>query len=121
MTTVATFDGELLQWHEAHVRLPDDAPNVISTTRIMDGPVPTWLGNYSIGDPEAVPAILDRQIALGASMAKVYSQMTLPIMKAIVEQAHLRGIPVAGHVPEGLPMDYVLGRLAWTSSRTAKN
>lgn len=109
VTTVATFDGELLQWHEAHVRLPDDAPNVISTTRIMDGPVPTWLGNYSIGDPEAVPAILDRQIALGASMAKVYSQMTLPIMKAIVEQAHLRGIPVAGHVPEGLPMDYVLG------------
>ena len=109
VTTIATFDGELLQWHEAHLRLPTDAPNVISTTRIMDGPVPTWLGNYSIGDPDAVPAILDRQIALGASMAKVYSQMTLPIMKAIVEQAHLRGMPVAGHVPEGLPMDYVLG------------
>ena len=109
VTTIATFDGEFLQWREAHVRLPTDAPNVISTTRIMDGPVPTWLGNYSIGDPDAVPAILDRQIALGASMAKVYSQMTLPIMKAIVEQAHLRGIPVAGHVPEGLPMSYVLG------------
>lgn len=109
VTTIATFDGELLQWREAHVRLPEDAPNVISTTRIMDGPVPTWRGNYSIGDPGEVPAILDHQIALGASMAKVYSQMTMPIMKVIVEQAHLRGIPVAGHVPRGLPMDYVLG------------
>lgn len=109
VTTIATFDGEPLQWREAHVRLSEDVPNIISTTRIMDGPVPTWLGNYAIGDPGAVPAILDRQMALGASMAKVYSQMTLPIMKAIVEQAHLRGMPVAGHVPEGLPMDYVLG------------
>jgi imidazolonepropionase-like amidohydrolase len=109
VTTIGTFDGELLQWHEAHVRLPEDAPNVISTTRIMDGPVPTWLSNYTIGEPGAVPAILDRQVALGASMAKVYSQMTLPVMRAIVEQAHLRGMAVAGHVPHGLPMDYVLG------------
>ncbi|MGA7823277.1 MAG: amidohydrolase family protein [Steroidobacteraceae bacterium] len=109
VTTVATFDGELLRWHEGHVKLPAIAPNVVSTTRILDGPVPTWRGNYSIADPEAVPEIIDRQIALGASMAKVYSQMTLPIMQAIVRQAHLRGIPVAGHAPEGLPMDYVLG------------
>jgi imidazolonepropionase-like amidohydrolase len=109
VTTIATFDGEFLQWHEAHVLLPDDAPNVMSTTRMTDGPVPTWLGNYSIGDPGAVPAIIDRQIALGASMVKVYSQMTLPVMKAVVEHAHLRGIAIAGHVPQGLPMDYVLG------------
>ena len=109
VTTIATFDGELLQWREAHVPLPGDRPNVISTTRILDGPTPTWRGNYAIDNPGAVPEILDRQIALGASMAKVYSQMTLPIMKAIVQQAHLRGVPVAGHAPEGLPLDYVLG------------
>ena len=109
VTTIATFDGEFLQWREAHAPLPRDRPNVISTTRILDGPAPTWRGNYAIDDPGAVPEILDRQIALGASMAKVYSQMTLPIMKAIVQQAHLRGVPVAGHAPEGLPIDYVLG------------
>jgi tetratricopeptide (TPR) repeat protein len=109
ITTIATFDGELLQWHEEHVKLPAIAPNVLSTTRILDGPVPTWRGNYSIADPDAVPEIIDHQIALGASIAKVYSQMTLPIMQIIVRQAHLRGIPVAGHAPQGLPMDYVLG------------
>jgi len=109
VTTVGTFDGELLQWREAHLELPADAPNVISTTRIMDGPDPSWLGNYAIESPGAVPSIIDRQIALGASMAKVYSHMTAPIMQAIVGHAHLRGIPVVGHVPEGLPMEYVLG------------
>jgi imidazolonepropionase-like amidohydrolase len=109
VTTIATFDGELLQWHERHEKLPAVAPNVVSTTRILDGPVPTWPGNYSIADPDVVPEIIDHQIALGASMAKVYSQMTLPIMQAIVRQAHLRGIAVAGHAPEGLSMDYVLG------------
>lgn len=32
VTTVATFNGELLQWREGHVKLPLVAPNVVSTT-----------------------------------------------------------------------------------------
>jgi hypothetical protein len=109
ITTIAALDGEPLSWRAFHLKVPATSPNVISATRIMDGIKPAHTHNISVASPADVPTIMDPMIANGAVMAKVYSNMTRPEMEAIVAYSHERGLPVIGHVPTQLPMNYVLG------------
>jgi imidazolonepropionase-like amidohydrolase len=108
ITTIATFDGEPLDWRLSETKLSAPSPHLLSTTKILDGPKGSFR-HYAIAAAAHVPEILDSQIRLGAVMAKTYSYITDPAFQAIVAAAHERGLPVVGHVPIYLPMEEVLG------------
>lgn len=101
ITTVRNTAGWLKELADLR-SAPADAPTprVISAGRIIDGPPGVWPGGTSPGtfitdDVEAARAEVRRQAAEGAELIKVYGMLTLPVMRAVVEEAGSLGLFVS--------------------------
>jgi imidazolonepropionase-like amidohydrolase len=83
-------------------------PRIITSGAPLDAPGP----NTAI-DPVATPAdaraAVDRQAAAGVDFIKVYSGLDSALIAAAVDQAHLHGMKVVGH----------LWRTSWTDAARA--
>lgn len=75
------------------------APEIIAAGKILDGPKPIWPGSFAIATPEEGIKAVNDAIAEGSDFIKVYSLLSRESYFAIAEEARLRKVVFAGHVP----------------------
>jgi imidazolonepropionase-like amidohydrolase len=71
---------------------------------IIDGPGPMGLGVIRAGTPQEARQAVQRYKDSGFVQIKIYSSVTLPILKVICDEAHRLGLTVTGHIPEGMDL-----------------
>jgi imidazolonepropionase-like amidohydrolase len=69
---------------------------------IIDGDAPNAIGLARAATPEAGREWVRRYHAAGFEQVKVYSSVSLEVLRAITAEAHALGLTVTGHVPRGL-------------------
>ena len=69
---------------------------------LIDGSGPKALGADLADTPEQALMWVERYKAAGARQIKIYSTVKPEIVKAIVNDAHVRGMTVTGHIPDGM-------------------
>jgi imidazolonepropionase-like amidohydrolase len=69
---------------------------------IIDGPGSNGLGAVRAATPEEARLRVDRYHDAGFLQIKIYSSVSLDVLRAITAEAHRLGMTVTGHVPEGM-------------------
>jgi len=69
---------------------------------IIDGPGPNGLGAVRAATPDEARQRVDRYHDAGFAQIKVYSSISLDVLRAITAEAHRLGMTVTGHVPQGM-------------------
>jgi imidazolonepropionase-like amidohydrolase len=99
VTTVRDTGGpdlesmQLLQGHD------QPWPRFFGSGPNLDGhPGGPWKGMWKSDDPAVATDYVRLEDEGGADFIKVYAWMTAPVMQAVVDEAHRRGLRVAGHV-----------------------
>jgi imidazolonepropionase-like amidohydrolase len=69
---------------------------------IVDGAGPNAMGAIRATTPEEGRQVVGRYHDAGFAQIKIYSSITLPVMRAITAEAHRLGMTVSGHVPDGI-------------------
>jgi len=106
VTTVRDCGNEF-DYINAVKRAIDDGTGVgphILKAGIIDGPGPMGLGVIRAGTPQEARQAVRRYKDSGFVQIKIYSSVTLPILKVICEEAHRLGLTVTGHIPEGMDL-----------------
>ncbi len=75
-------------------------PRMFVTGAIIDGDPPIWPFSEPVTNPEEGRAAVDKLADAGVDMIKVYSGLPYDAYRAIVAQAHARGLMATGHIPE---------------------
>lgn len=71
---------------------------------IIDGKGPYALGIIQANTKEEAIKAVDRYKDNGFAEIKIYSAVKPAIVKAICDEAHKVGLPVTGHIPEGMTL-----------------
>jgi imidazolonepropionase-like amidohydrolase len=69
---------------------------------IIDGPGPNGIGAVRASTADEARKRVDRYHDAGFAQIKVYSSISLDVLRAITAEAHRLGMTVTGHVPEGM-------------------
>jgi len=69
---------------------------------IVDGAGPRSMGAIHATTPDEARQVVRRYHDAGFAQIKIYSSITLPVMRAITAEAHRLGMTVTGHVPDGI-------------------
>jgi imidazolonepropionase-like amidohydrolase len=108
VTTVRNPGGNLTQLRLTRQRLLRGelvGPRLFFSGPLLDGMVPVWpAGSILVDTPERAKSAVNFLADQGVDFVKVYNNVKEPELKAIVETASQRGLPVAGHVPRSLTM-----------------
>ena len=83
-------------------------PTIVTAGPLVDGDPPIWDGSAVARTPEEGRRIVREQQAAGYDFIKVYSRLDPATFEAILDEAHKRGIPAAGHVPDVVPLEQAL-------------
>lgn len=83
-------------------------PTIITAGPLVDGDPPIWDGSAVARTPEDGRRIVREQMAEGYDFIKVYSNLRPEVFEAIIAEAKAAGIPVAGHVPQAVPLEEAL-------------
>lgn len=75
-------------------------PRIFNCGPIIDGMPPFWPSSLVPASPAEAKQIVAGLATEGMDCIKVYSNISVEIMKAISETAGARDIPVVGHVPQ---------------------
>lgn len=74
-------------------------PNIYTTERILDGDPPTSRGHYKLAtEQEAREKVAEMKDA-GVDFVKTYNSVSLPVFRAIVDEAKKHNLRVLGHIP----------------------
>ena len=69
---------------------------------IVDGAGPNAMGAIRATNADEARAVVRRYHDAGFLQIKIYSSITLPVIRAICAEAHRLGMTVTGHVPDGI-------------------
>jgi len=69
---------------------------------VIDGPGPRGLGLARAATPDEGRRWVDRYHDTGFDQIKIYSSVTLDVLRAITAEAHKLGMTVTGHVPNSM-------------------
>lgn len=84
-------------------------PRLYFSGNILDGNPPVWAGGSLLVDtPERAKSAVNFLADQGVDFVKVYNNVKEPELKAILEAANARGLPVAGHIPRTLTMSHAI-------------
>lgn len=98
-----------LKWKEMIAKGELFSPSIYTAGPLMDGPPPIWEGSELIETPEQAVKSVEEQVELGYDFIKVYNRLSKESYDAIMATAKKHGIPVAGHVPDKVGIEYVFG------------
>src|ERR1019366_8394073 len=79
---------------------PDVAPRIFICSPFVDGEPPFHEDNgvsWSTNNPKEVPAFVEDMAAWGVTTVKLYVGTERPVGRKVIEEAHRRGLIVAGH------------------------
>ncbi len=80
--------------------LKSSGPRIHAAGPWVDGPHPVNPGSIAVSNASDARAAVDSLVAQGVDFIKVYSLLPRDAYVAIADEAHRKGIPFAGHVPE---------------------
>ena len=81
-------------------------PHLVTTGPILNSAGPNAQINHQMVETaDEARAAVAWQAEAGFDRIKVYSNLTRPAYEAIIDEAAARGMPVAGHTPEGVRED----------------
>jgi imidazolonepropionase-like amidohydrolase len=69
---------------------------------IVDGNGPNAMGAIHAATPEEARDVVRRYHDRGFDQIKIYSSITIDVLRAITAEAHRLGMTVTGHVPDGI-------------------
>jgi len=74
-------------------------PRFAIASAIVDGPNPVWRGSLVVADENSARQAVQRFQRDGYDFVKVYNRLPRDAYFALANEAKLRGLPFAGHVP----------------------
>ncbi len=78
---------------------PDGCPRVFTCSPLLDADPPIHRDvGYAISDPARVPALFDDLSLWNIRTVKIYAGTARPVGRAIIEEAHRRGLFVTAHL-----------------------
>ncbi len=80
-------------------------PRVFPCGPFVSGPNPRWANSRVVSEPAEAAAVVEELVAEGARCIKVYDDLDVARIRALVEAARARGLPAMGHVPYGLTLE----------------
>ena len=83
-------------------------PRMFTAYGAMDGDPPLHSASTPFATGEAAAAYVRETAAAGYDFVKIYSTLPQPVFDAIMETAREVGLPVAGHVPMPVDIEYAL-------------
>lgn len=83
-------------------------PDVFFTSPIHEGADPVWDFSTKVTDPEAVEPLIAGYAQAGYQGVKIYHTLSRPVYDAIVDSARKHELPVIGHVPFSVGIEYAL-------------
>ena len=110
VTTVRNMDGRpfVLEWQpriEAEELL---GPRIVTAGPILEGPEPFWDDTRVVAGAEEARRAVAEQVAVGYDFVKVYHTLGPEEYRAVLAEAGRLGVPVAGHAPNGVPLEEIL-------------
>jgi imidazolonepropionase-like amidohydrolase len=106
VTTVRDVGSRLvtLQRLRARAASGETLPRLFWMGRNIDEGKPSWSGAVAVKGPKEVPALLaDMQERQGVDGVKLYVNARLDVARAVIAEAHRRGMPVTGHLDATSP------------------
>ena len=109
VTGIRDMGGTLPVLAAFHASMQRDAPawpRVVAAGAILDGPDPVQ-ADVSIGvaDAAGARAAVDKLADAGVDFIKVYTLLPRDAYFATLDEAHRRGLPVAGHLPASVTVE----------------
>jgi imidazolonepropionase-like amidohydrolase len=84
-------------------------PRLFFAGPLLDGLPPVWpAGSFLVDTPERASSAVNFLADQGVNFVKVYNNVKEPELKAIIEAAKERGLPVAGHIPRSMTMTHAI-------------
>ena len=89
----------------------EHAPRILASSLLLTGANPqNPFFSFPVTSAQNAAAVVDAQLARGATSIKVYDGLTPAVYNAIIDAAHARGVKVAGHVTNQVPLTHAMAR-----------
>ncbi len=110
ITAVRSMDGRphILEWKRRAAAGTVTSPSIYTAGRVLDGDPPIRSDNWAIRTADEARVAVDEQASQGYDFLKVYANLPVEAFRAIIEDAKTRRIPVAGHIPQAVPLEEAL-------------
>lgn len=110
VTFVRSMDGRppILEWKGRASAGTLLSPRIYTAGPVIDGDPPARSDNRVVRNGDEARRAVAEQVAEGYDFIKVYANLTTESFRAIVSAARERGLPVAGHIPDAVPLQEVL-------------
>ncbi len=96
---MGSYLDTLLYWRAELARDPLGGPRIIWSSPMFDGAPASWKHGLPLSTPAEARVMVDSMQRLGFDFIKVYVRLRRDVYFAIAEQAKVRDIPFAGHLP----------------------
>lgn len=84
-------------------------PRLFFSGPLLDGMPPVWPDlSLLVDTPQRARSAVNFLADQGADFVKVYNNVKEPELRAIIETAKERGLPVAGHIPRSMTMTHAI-------------
>ena len=84
-------------------------PRLFFSGPLLDGLPPVWpAGSLLVDTPERARSAVNFLADQGVDFVKVYNNVKEPELKAIIQTAKERGLPVGGHIPRSMTMTHAI-------------
>ncbi|MBN8730106.1 MAG: amidohydrolase family protein [Acidobacteria bacterium] len=95
----------VLRWRDEIAAGKRLGPRILTAGRKLDGAVPSWPGSVSTMSAADAREAVKQMKKEGADFIKVYyNEVELPLLRAVLEEAHAQGLKVTGHLPRNLTL-----------------
>ncbi len=85
------------------------SPHIYTAGPVLDGEPPVRSDNRVVRNGDEAQRAVEEQASEGYDFIKVYANLTTESFRAAMSAARGRGLPVAGHMPDAVPFEEVLG------------
>jgi imidazolonepropionase-like amidohydrolase len=112
VTTIRNPGGNITQLRLTRERLLRGelvGPRLFFSGPLLDGNPPVWPDmSLLIDTPQRARSAVNFLADQGVDFVKVYNNVKEPELRAIIETAKERGLPVAGHIPRSMTMTHAV-------------
>jgi imidazolonepropionase-like amidohydrolase len=110
ITSVRSMDGRpnILDWKRRADAGALPSPAIYTAGQVIDGDPPVRDDNRVVRTADEARGAVAEQASEGYDFIKIYANLSPDAFRAIMAAARARRLPVAGHIPDAVPLDEFL-------------